>query len=239
MEPLNEFYSARSEMGRPDVAARDRIRKSVAIIESLRPRVVLDVGCGDGSTAAHIRQRTGATVVAVDASDILVEAAREKGIEASICQIGVEPLPQADASVDVVYMAEVLEHLVDPDRALVEIGRVLTSDGHLVLSTPNLACLLNRFVLPLGLQPFFTEVSTRAVIGRRYAAFGEHSPAVGHLRIATLPALRKLLALNGFTVERVVGATFLKTPTFRAIESLVCRRPSLASIVVVHARKQH
>ncbi len=237
MDQVSEFYSTRSEMGRPDRAARDRITKSLGIIRSVRPRTVLDVGCGDGSTAARIEELTGATVFGVDVSDALVQSAIENGVEAKTCQVGSQPLPHDDRSLELVYMAEVIEHLFDPDAALRDIGRVLVDDGHLVLSTPNLACLLNRLILPLGLQPFFTEVSTRDVIGRRYASFGEGSPSVGHLRVATLPAVRKLLELNGFSVERVVGATFLETPAFRAIESLTCRRASLASILVVHARK--
>jgi SAM-dependent methyltransferase len=146
-------------------------------------------------------------------------------------------LPIPDSTVDVVLMAEVIEHVIDPDRALIEVWRVLKPSGHLVLSTPNMACLINRVMLPLGLQPFHTEVSTKVVIGRGFGFLGEGAQPVGHLRIMTYPALRELLRINRLFVERAMGATVLKNPTFRAIESLLNFKPSLASIVVVVARK--
>jgi len=238
VDQVTNFYASRHSMSSPDPGARDRIEKSLEIIRSLRPRTLLDVGCGDGSTALRIERELGGNVFGVDISEASVHSAIAKGIPAKTCQVGVQSLPYTDGSIDLVYMAEVIEHLYDPDRALRDIARVLVDGGHLVLSTPNIACLLNRILLPLGLQPFFTEVSTRTIVGRRFAALGEGSASVGHLRIGSLPALRELLEMNGFTTVRAVGATFLKTEALRRIESVTCRRPSLASILVLHARKR-
>ena len=238
MDRIADFYEGRPEMSRPDPGAADRITKSLRLLARTEPTTVLDVGCGDGSIAATISERTGARVLGVDVSAHSVAAARARGLEAVVCQVGVDPLPIADGSIDLVYMGEVIEHLLDPDAALDEIRRVLAAQGYLLMSTPNLACLLNRLVLALGAQPFFTEVSTRRVVGRRFAAFGEGAEPVGHLRIATLGSLRRLLDMHGFAVQQAVGATFLKSRTFRAIESLTCRPASLASILVVLARKR-
>jgi len=48
-----------------------------------------------------------------------------------------QPLPFADASVDVVTSFETLEHLLDPMHFLVEVNRILKEGGTLVLTTPN------------------------------------------------------------------------------------------------------
>src|SRR5579862_2895782 len=184
-------------MGRPGKGSQDRIAKSLRLVSRTTPHAVLDVGCGDGSTAATIRELTGARVFGVDVSASSVAAAIGKGVDATVCEVGTEPLPHADGSLDLVYMSEVIEHLVDPDTALDDIRRVLGPGGYLLLTTPNLACLLNRILLGFGAQPFFTEVSTRRVVGRRFAAFGEGSEPVGHLRIATLASLRPLPDMHG------------------------------------------
>jgi SAM-dependent methyltransferase len=238
VDRIADFYEGRPEMSRPGPGSEDRIAKSLRLLTRTTPEAVLDVGCGDGSTAVSIRELTGARVFGVDVSALSVAAAVGKGVDATTCEVGVAPLPFADGSIDVVYMGEVIEHLVDPDAALDEIRRVLATQGCLVLTTPNLACLLNRILLVFGAQPFFTEVSTRRVLGRRFAAFGEGAEPVGHLRIATLASLRGLLDMHGFAIENTVGATFLKTRAFRALESLTCRPASLASILVVLARKR-
>jgi SAM-dependent methyltransferase len=53
-----------------------------------------------------------------------------------------ESLPFADASFGVVIIKHVVEHLRDPERAISELGRILSSGGILLLATPNLNSLL-------------------------------------------------------------------------------------------------
>lgn len=53
-------------------------------------------------------------------------------------------LPFGDAKFDVVYVGEVIEHLVDPAAGVTEWARVLRSGGHLIVTTPNRLHRLNR-----------------------------------------------------------------------------------------------
>ena len=53
-------------------------------------------------------------------------------------------LPFEDASFDVVYAGEIIEHVGDPAAALREWGRVLKQGGTLILTTPNRNRLLAR-----------------------------------------------------------------------------------------------
>ncbi len=234
---MEEWYRVHPESHCTDRGATDRLAKSLGLVRRLKPTSVIDVGSGAGDVAATIRDQTGAKVVCFDISAEAVEKCRARGLEAHVVSIGQSPLPISDASVDVALMAEVIEHVVNPDAALTEVHRVLAPSGHLVLSTPNMACLINRLIVPLGLQPFHTEVSTKLVIGRRFSQLGEGGSPVGHLRIATYGALRQLLQLNGFRVVRAEGATVLSRPAFRTIESIFGRAPSLASILVILAAK--
>ena len=110
-------------------------------------RRVLDVGCG-GGRHAFASAKLGATVVALDADgDVLVgveamfaalRAAGEITDEHSSVILGdALILPFPEASFDVVIASEVLEHLVEDERALEEIARVLEPGGSFALSVPR------------------------------------------------------------------------------------------------------
>ncbi len=102
----------------------------------LRPRHVLEVGCGPGELSERLRIDLGASVVAVDVSPRMVELARGRGVDA---QLGdVQALPFPDASFDCAVAAWMLYHVPDVDRALGELARVLRPDGHLVAVTNHL-----------------------------------------------------------------------------------------------------
>jgi SAM-dependent methyltransferase len=105
-----------------------------------------------------------------------------------------DPLPFGDQQFEVVVFCEVLEHLaLDPVHALLEIQRVMTPGGHLILSTPNAARL---------------DIVLRAVRGdssvfpayHHYGLYGRHN------REYTPAEVRLLLEATGFQVERCFTA---------------------------------
>lgn len=62
-----------------------------------------------------------------------------------------DPFPYDAGSFDCVLFCEILEHLLlDPDRALAEMARVVRPGGFLVVSTPNATRLTNLYFLALG-----------------------------------------------------------------------------------------
>ena len=123
------------------------------------------------------------------------------------------------------------------DAALHDAARVLKPGGTLILSTPNLACLPNRLLLALGIQPLFTEVSEEVVLGRRLRVLGQGGQPVGHLRVYTKPALLEFLTRQGFQVVRLHGVPFHEVGLLSLIEKATSIIPGLAMIFVVVARK--
>ena len=94
---------------------------------------VLDVGCGPGTITLGLARRCG-RVVGLDKSEAMVGQARERAASSGVANAAFEAgsayqLPYDDASFDVVYAHQVMQHLGDPVRALREARRVLRPGG--------------------------------------------------------------------------------------------------------------
>lgn len=107
------------------------------------PQRVLDVGCATGYIA-RLLQVIGHEVTGIELNAQMAAEARAKGIDVLEHDLE-EPLTLADHSFDVVHACEIIEHLFDTEGLLRELRRVLVPGGVLILSTPNLNSLANRF----------------------------------------------------------------------------------------------
>ncbi len=233
--PLQAFYEGADV---PVSSGPDRARRQAAMLAGVlqglaRPAVVVDLGCGDGSALAlAARQLTAHRFAGIDWSVGRLLHARGLGLTVLRAGVDAAGLPLADGVVDVVIMSELIEHLVDPDRAMAEVRRVLRPGGSLLLSTPNLAAWYNRGLLAFGFQPVFSEVSLRGVYGRPGRV------VAGHLRLFTRRALAEFLAASGFRCVRIAGAAYHDTPrSLRPLDRAFCYWPSAASILLVEATK--
>ena len=96
---------------------------------------ILDVGCGTGAVSRAARVAApDATIVGLDPSLDMLEAARRGGV-AALVNAGLPQLPFANASFDVVVCAFVLTHVDDPDASIRDMKRVLNSGGVLGASS--------------------------------------------------------------------------------------------------------
>jgi SAM-dependent methyltransferase len=55
-----------------------------------------------------------------------------------------------DNKLDVIFFMDIIEHLIDPDKTLVNLKRVLKKGGYLIISTPNFADIYNRIFMLFG-----------------------------------------------------------------------------------------
>jgi ubiquinone/menaquinone biosynthesis C-methylase UbiE len=100
---------------------------------------LLDVGCGPGTITTDLAQRVApGRTVGIDLSPDVIMTARQlqvtSGPASVVFDVGnVYDLNFADASFDVVYAHQVLQHLIDPVAALVEMRRVLRVGGLLAI----------------------------------------------------------------------------------------------------------
>lgn len=128
-----ETYLARV---RTEVPAYDALQDAVAAAAAEVPaRRILDLGTGTGETLRRVAARhPGATLVAVDASDAMLTAARDAvpGADLRVARLQ-DPLPEGPF--DVVVSALAVHHL-DPEEKAALFGRVaqvLAPGGRFVL----------------------------------------------------------------------------------------------------------
>jgi SAM-dependent methyltransferase len=94
---------------------------------------VLDVGCGPGTITVDLARRVApGSVVGVDREEAPLVEARELAVDVPNLAFvvgDVYALQFADGSFDLVHAHQVLQHLTDPVRALVEMRRVCRPGG--------------------------------------------------------------------------------------------------------------
>ena len=111
----------------------DPRRVAFEAVAEVEPRLVLEVGPGQGELAEQVQHELGARVVAVDQSERMVELTRERGVEAVVGDV--QDLPFRDGIFDCVLAAWMLYHVPDLNQALRQIRRVLRPGGRLVATT--------------------------------------------------------------------------------------------------------
>ncbi len=117
----------------------DRVHRAVlGASADLRPRVVLDVGCGTGRLLVRARNVfSDAQLVGVDVSPGMIEVARRKPAARFRFEVAaVEQLPFDDGTFDLVLSTISFHHWMDHKAGLREVARVLRWGGRFVLADP-------------------------------------------------------------------------------------------------------
>jgi len=109
----------------------------VDAVKDLKPRKVLDLGCGAGQELLPFLEQTEALAVGVDSAEELGKVAAQTFAgqkRAAFVRSRGETLPFADASFDVVLCRVALPYM-NNRQAIAEIARVLKPGGVLLLKT--------------------------------------------------------------------------------------------------------
>lgn len=96
---------------------------------------VLDIGCNSGEFMKLLKDAKDCDVFGVDLSEKALKLAEEKGLK--VLKGDAEKLPYEDKSFDYVIMRDTLAHIFDPEKALIEVKRVLKDDGVFLGGTPH------------------------------------------------------------------------------------------------------
>lgn len=199
-------------------------------------RRVLDLGCGEGQIARRLAGE-GAEVLGLDPTEALLEAARGRAGGPAYVRGRAEAIPLAPASVDLVVMTLVLEHLDPIEPVLAEVARVLEPGGrmlvvmnHPLVQTPG-SCWVDdadfgdqywRLGPYLPERVVDEEVAPGVSIPFVYRPLGRYVDALGTAGMAVVdmaeppPAPSAMRHLGGFrdaaTIPRVLALVAIRFP---------------------------
>jgi SAM-dependent methyltransferase len=175
---------------------------------------ILEVGCGSGAFAGHLRQERESAGRPVEIWGVEMDA------DAAVVASGrIDRLLQGDAAdilpglpaghFDCVVLNDVIEHVLEPGDLLRAVHRVLEPGGHLVASIPNVRYFFNVVDLAVHGRWDYTD---EGILDRT------------HLRFFTRGSMVRLLEEAGFTVEDTVGINPTGSLKFRLANLLTLGR---------------
>lgn len=118
----------------------DDPRREVAPFVPRSARSALDVGCSGGGFARTLREILGADarIVGIEAMAGSAARARAAGDLDEVIEGYFPDAAPAGERFDLVTFLDVLEHMLDPQRALRACERLLTPDGRIVACIPSI-----------------------------------------------------------------------------------------------------
>jgi len=93
--------------------------------------IVLDIGCGTGTTVQYLRDIRGVCAVGVDLSAVLLAQGKERTADLQLIQSPGEHVPFVDNSIDGVLAECSLSVMLNTSKVLTEINRILIPGGKL------------------------------------------------------------------------------------------------------------
>jgi SAM-dependent methyltransferase len=168
---------------------------------------VLDLGCGRGGLVEQLEHPLE-QVVGVDPD---VTSLREhRLVEQMPLTAGLSgELPFADGCFDIVFASWVLEHVIDPEKVLAAVGRILRPGGVFVFITPN-----KRHPL-IGLNRLVNRFSNlQAQLVQRFYGRETADTFPAYYRLNTSARVRQLADELGMTL---VVSKLIPDPTYLAL----------------------
>jgi len=166
---------------------------------------LLEIGCAGGWFLKAAREEgweARGVELSRDAADF---AGQKLGVDVFCGELAEAKFPPG--SFDVVYMADVLEHVAEPVAFVREVRRILAGGGHVVLCGPT---SLNALSRRLGLAAYSLAKQTRSIALAPYHLF-EYTPGTlrllfekGGFKVVTLENTKIRPSLRAFNLEDVV-----------------------------------
>lgn len=181
---------------------------------------ILDIGCADGNFSETLAKK-GYDCYGLEYLEEAIKDCTGKGIKV-VQGSFLEKFPFEDNFFDLVFAGEVVEHTIDDLAFLGEINRVLKRGGILILTTPNLVSLGNRWLMLFGKLPRFA-----------YSEF--------HYRIYTTVLIKNKIIKANFKIKKidsnyVLISTFFNKSIGKIGEWLGSKLPNLGENLILYAK---
>ena len=220
-------------LSRPRAPGQDgyfeHLRSELLDLLTTAPRRFVEFGCGTGLTGAEVKRRYPAAIVdGFEYSPAAAAAAAERLDNVhpgDVERIDFASL-YAPESIDVLLLADVLEHLYDPWNLLVRIRPFLSRDAVVLASIPNIRNLALLGELSAGTFTYepaglldITHIRffTRIEILKMFAQTGYDVPWIGNVRDPRIADI----AATAFPVHLETGSLVVKVPNAETLTELM------------------
>lgn len=147
----------------------------------------LEIGCGEGRTGELLlKQNRVKWITGVEIIPEIADGARKRLNEVYCISIEQSELPFKQNEFDLILVADVLEHLLDPWQAMQRIVRLLHPGGYLLCSIPNVQHWRGIWAVLSGTWTYCEE-----------GLFD-----IGHIRYFTRRSAYSLIINSGLRIER-------------------------------------
>jgi SAM-dependent methyltransferase len=203
----------------------------------LKPKSILDVGCGDGSMLFRYFKHMPVEFYGVEGAPPLKAQAEARGLKVASYDLNGR-WPYEDNKFDVVFSSQVIEHLHNCRLFAEESFRVLKPGGTAIIATENLCSLLNWFAITLGYTPFSLMQTCGRYLGNPLGLHYQEPMAEplpvdhpafagvsGHIRVLTVRQAQELFTQAGFETEaRSISILPLPDVLSRMLEGVIRHR---------------
>jgi len=217
------------------------------IVGALKPRALLDLGCGDGAKLSSYLAPVPELFCGVEASPSHAAKAEARGIKVTSMDLNGR-WPYADGMFDVVHCAYLIEHLHNTRLFAMEAFRVLKPGGTAVITSENLCSFLNLGAVLLGYTPFTLANCCGWILGNplglhsgetypEYVSIDDpaFSGVTGHVRALSVPQAKELFDKVGFQTEALsIGLLPIPNWLGQMLEPICYRR---GHFLLVRAKK--
>jgi 2-polyprenyl-3-methyl-5-hydroxy-6-metoxy-1,4-benzoquinol methylase len=147
---------------------------------------ILDIGCGQGVLGKYLKDKVAANVCGIEITTEHYNVASTVLDRAVLGDIESMDMTLIGTGFDYVIFSDSLEHLVDPGAILRKIKSLMTEDGEILMSLPNVRNF--RVTFPLLFRDKW-EYTDEGLLDKT------------HLRFFTLNSITHLLHESGFQIE--------------------------------------
>ncbi|HOI95099.1 MAG TPA: class I SAM-dependent methyltransferase [Syntrophobacter fumaroxidans] len=175
-------------------AFHERHRIFPQCFENRGHRRVLDIASGVGVVGRNIRDGYPAELLCNDISETCLQIMKDTGLQTVSFDIDdpENPFPFPEGSFDAVIALAVIEHTINTEYFIREIGRILQPGGYLYISAPNYSGLTYLLPFLLSGKTFHDPLSERD----RYEFYA-------HVRYFTYRTLLEYVSSFQFAPEAV------------------------------------
>lgn len=183
--------------------------------DDIRPgSIFLDFGCATGYFGSLVKAGKQCKVYGVEISDDIREARKVLDGVYSFDLDGEWPAEIYERTYDYLFFGDVLEHLKDPQAALVKARKLLKKGGRILVSVPNIAHMSTRFEL---LQGSF-EYESMGILDNTHLQYFTLQSFIGKAQAAGYSVVRVDCSVNDFpheVAQKILDNVGLKaTPKF-------------------------